>query len=324
MVLSATSSIDETLRTETHVIVVAGPTATGKSSLAIQIAREFDGVVINADSQQRYRDLQILSARPTSADRAIAPHKLFGDFGADEKGSAVEWAEKAAGEINCAVESARLPVVVGGTGLYLRALMDGLVDIPPIPTDVRDASEALLAEIGNEEFYERLKARDPETARNLALGDTHRLLRTWTVLEATGTPLREWRALPPSPPLCAKYYSIVMMPKREELYNACNMRFDEMIEKGVIEELKAFLDEGGLPTSSVMKILGARELSKHLLGEVTLEGAIDAAKISIRRYAKRQVTWFRHQLAGTESINSRFSEAVLDRLFSNIRHFLSI
>lgn len=305
------------------MVVIAGPTATGKSSLATDIAREFGGVVINADSQQRYKDLKILSARPTASDMAGIPHKLYGDFGPNDVGSAAEWAEKAAGEIKHAVENALLPIVVGGTGLYLRALMDGLVDIPPIPINVRDAAEALCAEIGNDELYARLKNRDPETARNLAAGDTHRLLRAWTVLEVTGVSISEWRAAPVKPPLRAKYHSIVMSPAREALYDACNKRFDEMIKKGALDELKVFFDAGGASTSLVMKMLGARELARALLAEMTLDAAIAAAKAATRQYAKRQVTWFRHQFKETETINAPLSGEIEGKLFSNIRQFLA-
>jgi tRNA dimethylallyltransferase len=322
MVLSATSSIDGTLQTAPHVVVVAGPTATGKSRLAVKIASEFGGVVINADSQQRYFDLQVLSARPRSEDMAGVLHKLFGVLGPDEQGSAAEWARKAADEINDAAASKQLPIIVGGTGLYLRALMDGLIDVPPIPTEVRKSSDVLLAEIGNDEFYARLKDRDPATTNNLVPGDTHRLLRAWAVMEATGIPLSEWRDAPPSPPLRAKYHSILMMPEREKLYEACDTRFKAMVNNGVIDELIAFLDDGGSLTMPIMKMLGARELAGYLSGDVPLDVSIASAQQATRNYAKRQVTWFRHQFDADEILNEQLTEKNAGEIFSGIRQFL--
>ena len=320
--MSATSSTDGALLAAPHVIVVAGPTATGKSRLAVKIAGKFDGVVINADSQQRYDDLSILSAQPSPADMAGVPHKLFGDLGPGESGSAAEWAGKAAGEISRAVASAQLPIIVGGTGLYLRALIDGLIDIPPIPINFRKSAEALLADIGREALHACLKIRDPVTADRLALGDTQRLLRAWEVVEATGTPLSEWHTTPTSPLLRAKYYSILTVPPREELYEACDMRFHEMVKNGAVNEVRQLLKAGGSLDMPVMKILGARELAAYLSGHATLNAAIAVAQTATRHYAKRQVTWFRHQFSSDQAINTKFSETLYDKTFSNIRHFL--
>jgi tRNA dimethylallyltransferase len=318
--LSATSSTDRALRDAPHVVVVAGPTATGKSQLAIKIAKELNGIIINADSQQRYGDLSILSARPVPDEMDGVPHKLFGDLGPGESGSAPEWAEKAAGEINCAMVAAQLPIIVGGTGLYLRALMDGLADIPSIPGDIRQFAEALLGEIGQEAFHARLKNCDPVTADRLAPGDTRRLLRAWEVAEATGTTLSEWHAAPASPPLRARYHSIMMMPGREELYDACDTRFQNMVENGAIEELRTFLRTSGSLEMPIMKMLGARELAAYLSDEVTLDTAVAAAQTATRRYAKRQVTWFSHQFHSDMIIDTKLSEILCARIFSNIRH----
>ncbi len=317
----ATSSTDDAVTS--RVVVVAGPTATGKSSLAVKIAREFSGVVINADSQQRYKDLPTLSARPTPQDMNGVPHKLFGDLGPEEIGSAAEWAQKAAAEINIAQAAEKLPVVVGGTGLYLRALMDGLNDIPPVPEDVRKDAEKLLAHIGNADLHERLKNSDPKTARDVKPSDTHRLLRAWTVFEATGKPLSEWRDVRPTPPLFAKYLSILILPAREDLYASCNSRFDGMIHGGAVEELKNFFATGGSPHASVMKMLGARELSQFLTGELTLDAAITAAKTSTRHYAKRQVTWFRHQFEADAQLDASPTEETAEIILAKIHQFLT-
>ena len=307
-----------------RVVVIAGPTATGKSNLAIKIARAVDGVVINADSQQRYKDLPILSARPTSEDTESVPHKLFGDLSANEIGSAAEWAQKAAGEIAAAGAAGTHSIVVGGTGLYLRALMEGLNDIPAVPDDVRAEAERYLAQVGNDKFHASLKSRDPKTAACIKPGDTHRLLRAWTVFEATDRPLSDWHEVPPTPPLRAMYYPILILPSREPLYAACDDRFDDMIEKGAVEELRAFFATGGSPQSSVMRMLGARELEKHISGELTLDAAISAAKTSTRQYAKRQVTWFRHQFKAKEQLNAAPSGENAEAVLINIRQFLAI
>ncbi len=320
--MSATSSTDAGLSAAPHVVVVAGPTATGKSWLAVKIANALDGIVINADSQQRYRDLPTLSARPTSVDMAGIPHKLFGDLGPMDTGSAAEWAEKAAKEISGAVSAGRLPVVVGGTGLYLRALMAGLIDIPKIPANVHAATEALLADIGHAAFHERLKVRDPQTAERLAPGDTHRLLRAWDVIEATGTPMSVWQAIPTSPPLQARYYSVVTMPDRKALYDACDTRFQQMVEAGATEEVRQFLGSGGALDMPVMKMLGARELAAYLAGTMTLNEAIAAAQAATRQYAKRQVTWFKHQFSADFSCYTQLSEINCDEILPNIRHWM--
>jgi tRNA dimethylallyltransferase len=321
--LSATSSIEETsTAAKPRVVVVAGPTATGKSALALAIAEEFDGVVINADSQQRYADLSILTARPTPHDVARAPHLLFGDLAADESGSAAEWALKAAAEIQNATAARTLPILVGGTGLYFRALMEGLSDIPAVPPEVRTAAQALLDEIGHAAFHTRLAARDPATAARLKTGDTQRLLRAWEVVEATGTPLTAWHAAPLKPPLAAAYFSIRVLPPRAEVYAACDDRFIAMIESGALAEVRA-LDERGVPADApVRKALGVPELTAHIAGDKDLASALNAAQTATRQYAKRQTTWFSNQFNADLTINKKLSESLLPEIFSNIRHFL--
>ncbi|TAK98837.1 MAG: tRNA (adenosine(37)-N6)-dimethylallyltransferase MiaA [Rhodospirillaceae bacterium] len=303
-------------------IVIAGPTASGKSALALAIAAEFHGTIINADSQQCYGDLPLLTARPTSAETSRAPHRLFGDLGPLAKDSAPAWAARAAMVIAESTAIGSPPIVAGGTGLYLQALMAGMPDMPSIPSEVRDAARALLMEIGHGKFHARLAVRDPAGAERIKTGDTQRLLRAWEVAEATGRPLSAWQADTPHPPLAADYLSILLMPARADVVTAGDERFDRMMACGALEEVAALLGRGIPPTAPVMRVLGARPLARHLAGEIERAEAITLAKTATRQYAKRQSTWFRHQLFAETTYFTKYSESLLPEVFSKIRRFL--
>ncbi|WP_372397243.1 tRNA (adenosine(37)-N6)-dimethylallyltransferase MiaA [Azospirillum sp. HJ39] len=286
----------------TDVIVIGGPTASGKSGLALAIAEAFGGTVINADSMQLYADLDLLTARPPAADLARAPHRLYGVLTAAERGSAARWREMALAEIAAARTEGRLPVVVGGTGLYLRALMQGLSEVPAVSDDIRAAAHARLAAVGGEAFRAELVARDPASAK-LNPGDTTRLTRAWEVLEATGQPLSHWQSLAPQgAPEDLRFIVHVLDPPRADLYAQCDRRFELMMEQGALEEVRrldALAREQDLaPDLPVLKALGVPELRRFLQGDIALEEAVALAQQSTRRYAKRQVTWFRHQIVG--------------------------
>ncbi len=303
-------------------MIVAGPTASGKSALALAIAEAFCGTIINADSQQRYRDLQILTARPRPADLARAPHRLFGDLGAADSGSAGAWAMAAADEMRAAWREDRLPVITGGTGLYLRALTDGLAEIPEIPADIRGAARALLGDIGNAAFHARLAACDPQIAARLAPGDTQRLLRAWEVFAATGTPLSAWQQDPAPPPVKANYFKILLLPDREALNAACDARFAAMVEAGAVDEVKGLVERETPPEAPIMKALGVAELAAVVSSQTDLGAAVAAAQRATRRYAKRQRTWFKHQFNANLTINAQFSESLKEQIFPKIRHLL--
>lgn len=280
------------------VIVIGGPTASGKSAFALDVAERFGGTVINADSMQLYADLDVLTARPPAEDLARVPHRLYGVLPAAERGSAARWRALALDEIAAAHGAGRLPVVVGGTGLYLRALMQGLCDVPAIPAVIRSTAHERLAALGGEAFRAELVARDPDSSR-LNPGDTTRLTRAWEVLEATGRPLTAWQAeaAEGAPPGLA-FLVAVIDPPRPALYAAGDGRFLRMVQRGALEEVRR-LDALNLdPDLPAMKALGVPELRAHLSGDLTLDQAIARAQQATRRYAKRQVTWFRHQLAG--------------------------
>lgn len=298
-------------------IIVAGPTASGKSALALAIARAFDGVVINADSMQVYRELRILTARPGEAELALAPHRLYGVLSAAERCSAGRWRQMAEA---VAAETDRLPVFAGGTGLYLRALTEGLSEIPPVPGEIAAEGAAKLSALGPAGLHAELAALDPIMAGRLAPGDSQRIYRAWTIRQATGRSLAEWQATPPSggwPCL-----TLVLVPPREALYAACDARFAHMMEQGAMEEVRALLALGLDPTLPAMRAMGVRELAGVIAGRTNLAAAIAAAQQTTRRYAKRQMTWIRHQMPDARIIGTQFSERILPEIFNFIRHFL--
>ncbi|MHB1219517.1 MAG: tRNA (adenosine(37)-N6)-dimethylallyltransferase MiaA, partial [Alphaproteobacteria bacterium] len=218
------------------VLVIAGPTASGKSRLALDLAAARRGTVINADSMQVYRELRILTARPGEAETTRAPHRLYGILSAAEPCSAARWRALALAAIEEAHGKGRLPILVGGTGLYLKALFDGLAEIPPIPQSLREAARARHRDIGGEAFRAELSRRDPESAARLAPGDTQRLVRAWEVVEATGRTLPEWQRTDRAGAGVHAYRTILVMPPRDMLYAACDARFGAMMAAGALDE----------------------------------------------------------------------------------------
>lgn len=315
------------------VVVIGGPTASGKSALALEMACAFDGTVINADSMQLYAELSVLTARPGPEDLERAPHRLYGVLPASTRGSAAAWRRMALDAIGEALGQGRLPVVVGGTGLYLRALMQGLSDVPPVPEEIRRAARERYGALGGEAFRAELVVRDPASAR-LHAGDVTRLTRAWEVLEATGRPLTTWQveAAEDAPPGLS-FLVIVLDPPRDALYAACDRRFGWMMERGALEEVR-HLDALGLdPDLPAMKALGVPELRAHLHGALSLDAAVAKARQSTRNYAKRQVTWFRHQLAarpprsavhGCHTLDSLFAATHSNAMLSVVEHVLRV
>ena len=306
-------------REASRVLVIAGPTASGKSSLALAVAERFGGVVINADAMQVYRNVEVLTAQPTAAARARVPHRLYGAVAADEPCSAGRWREMALDEIGAALGGGKLPVVVGGTGLYLKALMEGLSPIPEVPGEVRASARELHARLGGEAFHRELRRLDPETAARLEPGDSQRLIRAWEVLRATGRPLSSWHGADgPGPPPGLAFKTAMFAPPREALYAASDARFERMIADGAIDEARA-LDARGLdPELPVMKALGVRELLGFIHGAIGIDDAVSRAKQATRNYAKRQLTWFRRQMAADEVISAQYSESFNKIIFSFI------
>ena len=308
-------------------ILIAGPTASGKSALAMELARAVGGVVVNADSQQVYREWRVLTARPSAGDEAKVPHRLYGHVGVGEAYSVGRWlgevggvlAEGQEGRPSAPARAARFeggpgahptgargdggaglrPIVVGGTGLYFAALTEGLAPIPKVPAEVRRAGEAALERVGLAAFAAEFARRDPGTAAGVDLANPRRVLRAWEVLEATGTGLAEWQSRTPAPlaPL-EQAVAVWLEPPRDRLYARCEARFDAMLAEGALDEVRRVMALGLPRTAPAMKAVGAAELAAHLAGETTLDAAVVRAKAATRRYAKRQLSWMRNRMAG--------------------------
>ena len=313
------------------VAVVAGPTASGKSALAADLAESLGGTVINADALQLYEDLRVLSARPDAAEEARVPHRLYGVLPGDRAASAGRWRGLALEAIEESLAAGRLPILCGGTGLYIKTLKEGIAPVPPVPKKIRDAAEALFAEIGGAALKQRLSERDPETAGAIRPGDRQRLVRAWSVLEATGRGLAAWRREPGEGAAPYRIFDILVVPPREVLRAASEARFERMIEAGALEEVRALLGKKLPPDAPILKAIGVPELSAHLRGELSLEEAVARAQAATRRYAKRQLTWLRTQagLSGADLkgnnpcvIETQYSESHSEKIFPKIRESL--
>ena len=281
-------------KADNRTVLIAGPTASGKSAAALALAERIGAEIVNADALQVYRDLKILSARPTPQEEARIAHHLFGHIDGAIRYSAGEWLRDAAQAIGEIHARGRQAVIVGGTGLYFRALEKGLSQAPPIPPEIRIEAEARFARLGAAAFRDEVLAFDPPMAR-LQPGDRQRHIRAWEVFHAAGAPLSEIQKSAGAPMVGNINARVVIEPPRNALYAAIDARFDTMIERGAVNEAAALLGRGLDPGLPVMKALGAAELIAHLRGETPLDAAIDLAKRNTRRFAKRQLTWFRHQ-----------------------------
>ncbi len=276
-------------------VLIAGPTASGKSREALALAEHIGGAIINADSMQVYREAPILTAQPCAADKARVPHLLYGHVGAAEVYSVGRWRDDALAALEQARSMQRVPIFVGGTGMYFSALTEGLADIPEIPAQIRDAARVLLDQIGVERLHARLSERDPLTASKLRPSDPQRVLRAYEVFEATGRPLLEWQSAPAAPVLKdAKLAAFVLDPPRAELRARIARRFEQMVEQGGLEEARGLAGLG--PTLPAAKLLGLRPLQALGAGELSREAALENAITATRQFAKRQMTWFRNRM----------------------------
>ena len=282
-----------------RVILIAGPTASGKSALALALARAFGGVVVNADSMQVYHDLRVLTARPTPAEESEIAHLLYGHVDAAQNYSVGFWLKDFAAVLARLAAERRTAVVVGGTGMYFKAALYGLSEIPPVPEGVRAAVRARFEGKSPQEMHSALLALDPLTASGLRDSDPQRLLRALEVFEATGKPLASFQGARAAPlldaALCPAFF---VAPPREALYARIDARFDAMLEQGALEEVRA-LSERGLDASlPAMRAHGVPHLIAHLEGRLSLDEAARRGKLDTRHYAKRQFTFARHQLPG--------------------------
>ncbi|MFK0299323.1 tRNA (adenosine(37)-N6)-dimethylallyltransferase MiaA [Brevundimonas sp. NPDC090276] len=278
-----------------RLTLIAGPTASGKSRLALDMAERTGAVIINADSQQLYADLRILTARPSVEDEARAEHRLYGVADAAESWSVGRWTRAVMPLLEELAAQDRPALLVGGTGLYFNALTRGLADIPAVPDAVRDTVQAAYDREGEAAFRRRLAEVDPIAASAITPGDRQRLIRALAVAQATGRALSDWKA--DTRPLLApgSYDALVVEPPRDRLYTNCDVRVRLMIDHGAVDEVRALLARDLDPALPAMKAVGVPELVAHLSGQATPDKAIAAIRLSTRHYAKRQLTWFRNQ-----------------------------
>ncbi len=279
------------------VVVVAGPTASGKSALAVDIARAFDGEVINADSCQIYQGAPILSACPDAESKKAVPHHLYEIYPPEKNGNVVDWLDLAIAQIQDCRLRRKLPVVVGGTGLYINNLIYGTTPIPAVSDGVREAVARRLAEEGPAAMHEALRAFDEKSAERIPPQDICRIRRAFEVYLETKKPLSEWHKLPMVQKLDrARFFVVKIMPPKEELDLRCDERFDKMVEAGAFMEARQMLAKNLDSGCPAMQIIGIKELAAAEKGKLSLEDAVTAAKLRSRQYAKRQKTWFSRQL----------------------------
>ncbi|MFP1633493.1 tRNA (adenosine(37)-N6)-dimethylallyltransferase MiaA [Zhengella sp. ZM62] len=286
----------ETRRAVENAILIAGPTASGKTAMAVDMARELDALIVNTDSMQVYDILNILTARPNEAELAVAPHVLFGHVNPKRAYSTGDWLRDVA-EVLDTMDARRRVIFVGGTGLYFRALLGGLSVMPEVPPEMRAFYRSLLSEKGPEAMHALLGKRDPETANLLHPRDGQRIVRALEVLEASGRPIGDWQARPSMPfvdPASAQKY--ILQPPREVLRQRIAIRLQAMVANGALEEVETLLSLGLDPSLPAMKAIGVPEFAAMLRGEQSFDEAMSAAITASRQYAKRQSTWFRNQM----------------------------
>jgi tRNA dimethylallyltransferase len=321
-----------------HALIVAGPTASGKSALALALADRLRGTIINADAMQVYRELRILTARPTEEDEAQIPHRLYGVRPAAQPSSVAWWREAALTEMANAHAAGRLPILTGGSGLYFASLIQGLAEIPDPGPAARTEARALLKELGPAALHTRLAQADPTTAARIRPTDSQRIARAWEVWRGTGTGLADWqtKAQPePQPTACPRattrgweFAAVLLDPPRTELRAAIATRVTSMLQQGALDEVRALLALRLDPSLPAMRAHGVPELSAHLRGELSLGQAITRTELVTGQYTKRQATWFRHHElaapAATHTIHARIAhpEQFSERNYPEIYAFM--
>lgn len=300
-----------------RAILIAGPTAGGKSAAAIALAERLGGRIINADSMQVYRDLRILTARPSREDEARVPHALYGFVPASETYSVGRWLADARAALGEARAAGRMPIVTGGTGLYFKALLEGLSPVPDIPEEVRGYWRGMARNANGPELHAALAERDPAMAEELRPSDPQRILRALEVIDATGRSLAEWRREPGRGLLGeAETVRLFVAPEREWLGERIAKRFDAMIAAGALDEARALMAQRLDPGLPAMRALGVAPLIRHLQGALTLEAAAERVAAETRRYAKRQMTWARRNMMSWDWLNEKESESLVQKIFS--------
>lgn len=304
--------------TQQLVVFLGGATGSGKSTLAIEIARQFNGVLVNSDSVQLYSEIPILTAYPTDDQIAQVPHRLYGVLSTEDRLTAAHWASMAAEEVRKIWAEGRLPIVVGGTGLYFKTLQEGLSPIASVPDVIRRAAVDRLASVGLEAFYEEIKSCDPKSAARIAPGDTQRILRVWEVFHATQMPLSDWHRLPLEPYLPeAEFCKILLDPPRKILKERINKRAEVMISLGALKQVERLKTFNLAPQHPLRKALGVSACLDLLDGEITKDMMLEKLKIQTHQYAKRQATWFRHQFDADMILTEAGDFASVSRFLQN-------
>jgi len=297
-----------------NIILIAGPTASGKSALALALAEELGGEIINADSMQVYRDLRIITARPTPHEERRVPHQLYGHVDAAENYSVGRWCGEAAAALATVKRENRIAVIVGGTGLYFNALTRGLAAVPPIPAKIREEVRTRLATEGVAALHTELTALDPAAAARLNPDDRARITRALEVALATGRSLMDWHEEnKPAIVDLAGVAKVFLTPNRDELSRRIDARFDAMMASGALDEVRALAARKLNPSLPAMKAHGVPWLIRHLAGEIALADAVEHAKLETRQYTKRQATWFRNQLPQFEWVAPEHAQSAIQK-----------
>ncbi|MEX0502135.1 tRNA (adenosine(37)-N6)-dimethylallyltransferase MiaA [Alphaproteobacteria bacterium LSUCC0719] len=298
------------------IVMICGPTAAGKSSLALALAQQAGGVVINADSMQLYRDLRVLTARPDDAEMALAPHRLYGVIDGAERASVAGWLDMVSVEVARARQRGALPIIVGGTGLYFHAAIHGIAPVPNVPRDIHDSCVRQLADQGGAMVRASLAKLDSAMADRLHDGDSQRLVRAMGVALATGRPLSDWQTDPHQGALMGPHLRIAMMPPRDVTYAAIDRRFEVMMDTGADTEVAALAARGLDASLPVMKAIGVREVMAMQAGEISRSTAVEQASRDSRRYAKRQMTWIRNNFNAEITLTKQESERNVKEIFA--------
>lgn len=297
-----------------NAVLIAGPTASGKSDIGMALAERLNGTIINADAMQVYKGLRILTARPSEADEARVPHRLYGTVEPDVAWSVADWSRAATQVAREVVADGRLPIILGGTGMYLSVLSEGITPMPEIPAEIRE--DVRSREV--EDVFGEVSAIDPDLATRVGPGDPQRLMRALEVFLATGEPLSEWQKRPKVRPFEGTFARIVIEPDRAFVYERIEQRFDKMMDLGVMQEI-ADLEARNLKADlPIMRALGVPELLRVHCGEMEIEDAVTEIKTKTRRFAKRQLTWFRNQMISWNRVSAQDMESQIQDSFNII------
>lgn len=303
---------------DNRVLIIAGPTASGKSAVALMLAKKLNGAIINANSMQIYTDLPIVTACPSPADYAIVPHHLYQHIDGSVRCSVALWLKWAAQAVADVRAAGQVPILVGGTGMYLHAALHGISPIPEVSEAVHNQAQSDLDQHGGEAVKEMLTALDPILGDRLDAGDSQRLVRALGVVRETGTPLSTWQQLPGEGQIEGKAVTVAILPDRTDLYAAINARFGEMMETGGIAEVEQLLARKLDPSLPVMKALGVSAVAGYLQGDYDRAQAIYLAQRDSRHYAKRQMTWIRNNFIANITFNEKYSKRNSEKYFSEI------